>query len=204
MDPPRRVTPTCTVTDLDHASFLAHNRFAHLHTSTAMQASTSIVHEKLDYHFDLPTITDHHRNPQPSFTTHKLITARKFIADMPAIIQASSNSCLSAYQLPLLHPSSFITAFIAVTSTFTFTKFILRSFRPFSLDLFASTSFVGRLGHLGPSSSAKGSLASGQAPFIRPLDPYLQASFGHPYQATFSLVASQPSLVLVAIVPICH
>ena len=171
-----------------------------------MQASTGIIHEKLDYHFDLLTIADHHHNLQPSFTAHKLITTRKSIADMPTIIQASSGSYQSAFQQPQRHPSSFIAAFIAVAITFTFTRFILRSFGPFSLDLFTFVtfaSFIGRLGHLDPSSSAKDSLAC-QAPFIRPLDPCLQASFDHPCQATFSLVASLPSLALVAIVPICH
>jgi hypothetical protein len=167
-----------------------------------MQASTSIIHEKLDYHFDLLTVADHCHNLQPSFTAHKLITARISIADMPVIIQASSGSYQSTFQQLQRHPSSFITAFIAVT-TFTFTRFILRSFGPFSLDLFTFASFVRLLGHLDPSSSAKGSLAC-QAPFIRPSDPFHLASSDHPCQATFSLVASLPYLALVAIVPNCH
>ena len=146
MGPPRLVTPTCTITDWDRASFPTHNHFAHHRTSTAMLASTSIIHEKLDCHSDLLTVADHCHNLQPSFTAHKLITARKSIADMPIIIQASSGSYQSAFQQLQRHPSSFITAFIAVI-TFAFTRFVLRSFGPFSLDLFTFASFIILLGH---------------------------------------------------------
>ena len=117
---------------MDHASFLVHSHFAHRHTSTAKQASTSIVPMKLDCPSSLQATADHHRSRLTSYTELRPAVVHKSTVDRLAVIQASSSLNPSACLHLKRHPSSSIIAFVAVISAFAFTGFAPQTFGPFS------------------------------------------------------------------------